>query len=74
MISSLKLPDSHARPRLWGMDSSDLPVWASKDVGAPHRIGSALIYTRRYTLFALVFCLALHSLCPNILKGEPAKR
>ncbi|WP_245448317.1 MULTISPECIES: ERF family protein [Bradyrhizobium] len=34
--------------------SSDLPVCASKEVEAPHRMGSALTYARRYALFALV--------------------
>ncbi|MDT4740725.1 ERF family protein [Bradyrhizobium sp. WYCCWR 12699] len=34
--------------------SSDLPVCASKKVEAPHRMGSALTYARRYALFALV--------------------
>lgn len=34
--------------------SSDLPVCASKDVEAPHRMGAALTYARRYALFALV--------------------
>ncbi|MDF0578901.1 ERF family protein [Bradyrhizobium yuanmingense] len=34
--------------------SSDLPVCATKDVEAPHRMGAALTYARRYALFALV--------------------
>ncbi|MCK1735102.1 ERF family protein [Bradyrhizobium sp. 138] len=34
--------------------SSDLPVCASKEVEAPHRMGAALTYARRYALFALV--------------------
>ncbi|RXH03659.1 DUF968 domain-containing protein [Bradyrhizobium guangzhouense] len=34
--------------------SSDLPVCAGKDVEAPHRMGAALTYARRYALFALV--------------------
>lgn len=34
--------------------SSDWPVCASRDVDAPHRMGAALTYARRYTLFALV--------------------
>ncbi|MGL9621348.1 ERF family protein [Bradyrhizobium sp. U531] len=34
--------------------SSDLPVCAAKDVEAPHRMGAALTYARRYALFALV--------------------
>lgn len=34
--------------------SSDLPVCAAKDTEAPHRMGTALTYARRYALFALV--------------------
>src|SRR3954452_24447169 len=34
--------------------SSDLPVCTAKDVEAPHRMGAALTYARRYALFALV--------------------
>ena len=34
--------------------SSDWPVCASKDTDAPHRMGAALTYARRYALFALV--------------------
>jgi hypothetical protein len=34
--------------------SSDLPVCAAKEVDAPHRMGAALTYARRYALFALV--------------------
>jgi hypothetical protein len=34
--------------------SSDWPVGASKDTDAPHRMGAALTYARRYALFALV--------------------
>ncbi|WP_084518774.1 ERF family protein [Bradyrhizobium sp. th.b2] len=34
--------------------SSDLPVCAAKDTEAPHRMGAALTYARRYALFALV--------------------
>ncbi|MGY4472311.1 hypothetical protein ACVWWK_008020 [Bradyrhizobium sp. LB9.1b] len=34
--------------------SSDWPVCAAKDVEAPHRMGAALTYARRYALFALV--------------------
>lgn len=34
--------------------SSDWPVCATKDVDAPHRMGAALTYARRYALFALV--------------------
>jgi hypothetical protein len=34
--------------------SSGWPVCAAKDVEAPHRMGAALTYARRYALFALV--------------------
>jgi hypothetical protein len=34
--------------------SSDWPVCASSEVAAPHRMGAALTYARRYALFALV--------------------
>jgi len=34
--------------------SSDWPVCAAKDTEAPHRMGAALTYARRYALFALV--------------------
>src|SRR5262245_44900750 len=34
--------------------SSDWPVCAGKDIEAPHRMGAALTYARRYALFALV--------------------
>ena len=34
--------------------SSDWPVCSSKDTEAPHRMGAALTYARRYALFALV--------------------
>ena len=34
--------------------SSDWPVCASKDIDAPHRMGAALTYARRYALFAMV--------------------
>ncbi|MGY4427457.1 hypothetical protein ACVWY2_009906 [Bradyrhizobium sp. JR6.1] len=34
--------------------SSDLPVCMVKDIEAPHRMGAALTYARRYALFALV--------------------
>ncbi|MCK1740347.1 DUF968 domain-containing protein [Bradyrhizobium sp. 139] len=34
--------------------SSEWPVCAAKDVEAPHRMGAALTYARRYALFALV--------------------
>ncbi|MGX9431825.1 MULTISPECIES: ERF family protein [Bradyrhizobium] len=34
--------------------SSDWPVCAAKDTEAPHRMGAALTYARRYALFTLV--------------------
>ena len=34
--------------------SSDWPVCATAEVAAPHRLGAALTYARRYALFALV--------------------
>ena len=34
--------------------ASDWPVCATGEVGAPHRLGAALTYARRYALFALV--------------------
>ncbi len=34
--------------------SSDWPVCPTSELGAPHRLGSALTYARRYALFALV--------------------
>jgi hypothetical protein len=34
--------------------SSDLPVCAARETEAPHRMGAALTYARRYALFALV--------------------
>jgi hypothetical protein len=34
--------------------SSDWPVCAVSETGAPHRLGAALTYARRYALFTLV--------------------
>src|SRR5579859_7824508 len=34
--------------------SSDWPICQTSEVGAPHRLGAALTYARRYALFALV--------------------
>ena len=34
--------------------SSDWPVCATTEIAAPHRLGAALTYARRYALFALV--------------------
>ncbi|MBR0994732.1 ERF family protein [Bradyrhizobium japonicum] len=53
--------------------SSDLPVCASKEVEAPHRMGSALTYARRYALFALVGIAGEDDLdAPNVVTGPPA--
>lgn len=52
--------------------SSDLPVCASKDSEAPHRMGAALTYARRYALFALVGIAGEDDLDgPDILTGTP---
>src|ERR1019366_5443032 len=34
--------------------SSEWPVWAVSETAAPHRMGAALTYARRYALFTLV--------------------
>ncbi|MFB6451658.1 ERF family protein [Bradyrhizobium tunisiense] len=53
--------------------SSDLPVCASKEVEAPHRIGAALTYARRYALFALVGIAGEDDLdAPDLITGPPA--
>lgn len=53
--------------------SSDLPVCASKDVEAPHRMGAALTYARRYALFALVGIAGEDDLdAPDAIAGPPA--
>jgi hypothetical protein len=53
--------------------SSDLPVCASKDVEAPHRLGAALTYARRYALFALVGIAGEDDLdAPDAVAGPPA--
>ncbi|WP_448044753.1 ERF family protein [Bradyrhizobium liaoningense] len=53
--------------------SSDLPVCASKDVEAPHRMGAALTYARRYALFALVGIAGEDDMdAPNVVTGPPA--
>ncbi|MCA1393367.1 ERF family protein [Bradyrhizobium sp. IC3123] len=55
--------------------SSDLPVCASKDVEAPHRMGAALTYARRYALFALVGIAGEDDLdAPDVMTGSPAAR
>ncbi|UWU67610.1 ERF family protein [Bradyrhizobium sp. NC92] len=53
--------------------SSDLPVCSSKDVEAPHRMGAALTYARRYALFALVGIAGEDDLdAPDVVTGPPA--
>ncbi|QOZ75362.1 single-stranded DNA-binding protein [Bradyrhizobium sp. CCBAU 53351] len=53
--------------------SSDLPVCASKEVEAPHRMGAALTYVRRYALFALVGIAGEDDLdAPDVVAGPPA--
>lgn len=53
--------------------SSDLPVCASKEVEAPHRMGAALTYARRYALFALVGIAGDDDLdAPHVVAGPPA--
>ena len=53
--------------------SSDLPVCASKDVEAPHRLGAALTYARRYALFALVGIAGEDDLdAPDVTTSTPA--
>ncbi|MCA6104663.1 ERF family protein [Bradyrhizobium australafricanum] len=53
--------------------SSDWPVCAVKDVEAPHRMGAALTYARRYALFALVGIAGEDDLdAPDAVAGPPA--
>lgn len=53
--------------------SSDFPVCAGKDVEAPHRMGAALTYARRYALFALVGIAGEDDLeAPDAVVGPPA--
>ncbi len=52
--------------------SSDWPVCASKDIEAPHRMGAALTYARRYALFALVGIAGEDDLdAPDAVTGPP---
>src|SRR5260370_17757571 len=52
--------------------SSDWPVCAISETAAPHRMGAALTYARRYALFALVGIAGEDDLdAPDILT-EPA--
>lgn len=53
--------------------SSDLPVCNSKEVEAPHRMGAALTYARRYALFALVGIAGEDDLdAPDVVTEPPA--
>jgi hypothetical protein len=53
--------------------SSDWPVCAAKEVEAPHRMGAALTYARRYALFALVGIAGEDDLdAPDAIAGPPA--
>lgn len=53
--------------------SSDLPVCGSKEVEAPHRMGAALTYARRYALFALVGITGEDDLdAPDVVTAPPA--
>lgn len=54
--------------------SSDWPVCAAKDTEAPHRMGAALTYARRYALFALVGIAGEDDLdAPDLLVAPPPK-
>ncbi|MCS3759036.1 ERF family protein [Bradyrhizobium centrosematis] len=53
--------------------SSDWPVCAAWDIEAPHRMGAALTYARRYALFALVGIAGEDDLdAPDTVAGPPA--
>jgi hypothetical protein len=53
--------------------SADWPVCAAKDTDAPHRMGAALTYARRYALFALVGIAGEDDLdAPDVLVGPPS--
>ncbi|QIO32780.1 ERF family protein [Bradyrhizobium sp. 1(2017)] len=53
--------------------SSDLPVCVAKEVEAPHRMGAALTYARRYALFALVGIAGEDDLdAPDVVAESPA--
>src|SRR5882672_8561789 len=63
--------------------SSDWPVCAVSETAAPHRMGAALTYARRYALFTLVGIageddldapdLTLQAAPPSLKNGPPAK-
>lgn len=53
--------------------ASDWPVCPTSDVAAPHRMGAALTYARRYALFALVGIAGEDDLdAPDIVMGPVA--
>src|SRR4051794_29572032 len=53
--------------------SSEWPVCAARDIEAPHRMGAALTYARRYALFALVGIAGEDDLdAPEAAAGPPA--
>jgi hypothetical protein len=64
--------------------SSDWPVCPASDTAAPHRMGAALTYARRYALFTLVGIageddldapdLAVQSVAPSLRNGPPATK
>jgi hypothetical protein len=55
--------------------SSDWPVCSSSETAAPHRMGAALTYARRYALFALVGIAGEDDLdAPDTLIGPPLAR
>ena len=54
--------------------SSDWPVCSSSETAAPHRMGAALSYARRYALFALVGIAGEDDLdAPDTLLGPPQR-
>ncbi len=57
--------------------SSDWPVCPVSETGAPHRMGAALTYARRYALFTLVGIAGEDDLdapdMPKLNGGEPPK-
>src|SRR5712672_4455804 len=64
--------------------SSDWPVCPATETAAPHRMGAALTYARRYALFTLVGIageddldapdLAIQSVSPSPQNGAPASK
>lgn len=52
--------------------SSDWPVCASSETAAPHRMGAALTYARRYALFALVGTAGEDDLDDSLIEPSPA--